>query len=58
MAVIKNADLDTPEARLDMVRPVLRAILACGGEAAALARAGLDLCDLTAAERAEMRGEE
>lgn len=49
-------DNDSPEARLDMVRVVLRAI-AEGADAIPLAKAGLDFCDLTQAEREVVRGE-
>lgn len=50
-------DLDTPEARLDMVRIPLRRIVDDPKHAVAYAKAALDLIDKTEAERAEMRGE-
>lgn len=49
-------DLDTPEARLAMVRVAVWHITQ-GGNAGALAKAALDFIDLTAAQRAEMRGD-
>jgi hypothetical protein len=50
-------DLDSPAARLDMVRVALSGIIDNPASAVALARAGLDFCDLTEAQRQEMRGE-
>lgn len=50
-------DVDSPAARIDYARTCFAAILAKPADAKALARAGLDLCNLTAAQRAEMRGE-
>lgn len=50
-------DLDSLAARLDMVRAALLGIVENPSRAAALAKAGLDFINLTAAERAAMRGE-
>lgn len=49
-------DLDTPEARLDMVRGILQLIVD-GHPAVPMAKAGIDFCDLTEAERQAMRGD-
>ena len=49
-------DLDAPASRLAMVRVALQGIVD-GLDALPLARAGIDLCDLTEAERAAMRGD-
>jgi len=53
----QTEDLDAPEARLDMVRAALRMIIDGCGDPVALAKAGLDFCDRTQAEREAMRGE-
>lgn len=53
----KDLDVDSPEARLEMVSIVLHAIAAGKRSPVALARAGLDLIDLTGEQRAAMRGE-
>lgn len=53
----EDVDVDSPEARLDMIRIVLHAIVDRRASPIALAKAGLDLADLTEAQRAEMRGE-
>lgn len=50
-------DLDSPAARLDMVRAALRGILDNPSSAVPLAKAGLDFCDLTQAQRQAMRGD-
>lgn len=49
-------NLDSPDARLDMARAAFQGIIE-GHAAVPLARAGLDFCDLTQAERATMRGD-
>jgi hypothetical protein len=54
---IAQDDVDSPAARIDYARTCFAAILEKPENATALARAGLDLCNLTAAHRAEMRGD-
>lgn len=53
----EDLDIDSPEARLQMIRVVLHAIVDQRASPIALAKAGLDLADLTDAQRAEMRGD-
>lgn len=53
----ERQDLDTPEARLEMIRAVLVMIAEGHYQPVALAKAGLDFCDRTQAEREAMRGE-
>lgn len=49
-------DDDTDAARLDYARAMFTSIVANPEIAVALAKAGLDFCNLTSAERAQMRG--
>lgn len=58
MSDFDNDDVDGPAARVDYARACFLAILAAPENAVGLARAGLDLCNLTSAQRAEMRGDE
>ena len=53
----EDLDIDSPEARLQMIRIVLQAIVSGNASPVALAKAGMDLADLTAEQRAELRGE-
>lgn len=53
----EDVDVDSPEARLQMICIVLEAIVAGRASPVALAKAGLDFAHLTERERAEMRGE-
>ena len=55
--VVTIDDVDSPAARVEYARTCFTAILEKPEEAKALARAGLDLCNLTAAQRAKMRGD-
>lgn len=49
---------DTLAARLEYARACFSAVITAHPESAkAIARAGLDFCDLTAAQRAQMRGD-
>lgn len=52
-----DLDIDSPEARLQMICIVLQAIINGSISPVALAKAGMDLADLTAEQRAELRGE-
>jgi len=54
---VDDVDIDSPAARLDMVRVALTGIIDNPASAVPLARAGLDFCDLTEAQRKEMRGD-
>lgn len=53
----EDLEIDSPEARLQMIRIVLQAIINGSTSPVALAKAGMDLADLTADQRAEMRGD-
>lgn len=48
---------DGPEERLELCRAIFAVVIACPRNAVPLAKAGLDFCDLTAAQRAEMGGD-
>lgn len=54
---VDDDEIDSPAARLDMVRVALSGIIDNPASAVPLARAGLDFCDLTQAQRQEMRGD-
>lgn len=55
--VVERDANDTPEARLEMVRVAVQAIIK-GNDPVPLAKAALDFIDLTQAEREAMRGEQ
>lgn len=54
---VSDDDLDSHAARLEMVKTAVQAIIDQPNNALPLARAALDFCNLTQAERAEMRGD-